>query len=163
VPISDEAHPIGWVSGALMIIRKQVLDDVGTMDEGFFLYYEETDFTLRAKRAGWDCWHVPQSRIVHYVGHSVGVTLRTDHPARRPRFWFESRHRFFVKNYGFLYALLTDTLAISALSIWRLRRFVQRKPDTDPPHLLRDLIRNSVFFRGWRLNTPEQARPDSSS
>lgn len=163
VPLSEEPHEIGWVSGALMIIRRQILEEIGLMDEGYFLYYEETDFTLRAKRAGWTCWHVPQSRVVHYVGHSSGVTLRTDRPARRPRFWFESRHRFFIKHYGFLYTVLTDALAILAFSSWRLRRILQRKPDTDPPHFLRDFVRHSVFFRGRRLNTPEQARPSSFS
>lgn len=163
VPIAEEPHEIGWVSGAHMIIRRQILEEIGLMDEGYFLYYEETDFILRAKRAGWTCWHVPQSRIVHYVGYSSGVTLRTDRPARRPRFWFESRHRFFIKHYGFLYTVLTDSLAILAFSTWRLRRILQRKPDTDPPHFLRDFVLNSVFFRGRRLNTPEQARPNSDS
>ena len=161
VPIPEEARPIDWVSGALMIIRRQVFEDIGTMDDGYFLYYEETDFTIRAKRAGWSCWHVPESRIVHLVGHSTGITDRFVKPNRRPRFWFESRHRYFIKNYGFLYTLLTDGLAIAAFASWRLRRIIQRKEDTDPPQYLGDLIRNSAFVRGWKINTPEEARPYS--
>ena len=46
------------------------------MDEGYFLYFEEVDFCLRAHRAGWPCWYVPQSRIMHIGGQSTGVADR---------------------------------------------------------------------------------------
>jgi len=162
VPIPELNRQIDWVSGALMIVRREVLEDVGLMDEGYFLYYEETDFTLRARRAGWTCWHVPKSRIVHFVGQSTGVTTRGVKPDRRPKYWYESRHRYFVKNHGLLYAAVVDACAISACALWRARRSIQRKPDYDPPHLLGDLIRHSVFVRGRKLNSPEEARPESA-
>ncbi|RYG70531.1 glycosyltransferase family 2 protein, partial [bacterium] len=57
---------VDWVAGALMIVRREVFDTIGLMDESYFLYYEETDFSLRAQRAGWPTWHVPQARVIHY-------------------------------------------------------------------------------------------------
>lgn len=151
VPFSDEAHPIDWVSGASMIMRERVVREIGLMDEAYFLYYEETDFSLRAQKMGWECWHVPSSHIVHLVGQSTGVSLRTDAPKRRPTFWFDSRRRFFLKHYGILYSILTDLLSIGGFSLWRLRRVLQRKPDLDPPHFLKDLIRHSVFGSGFSV------------
>lgn len=140
-PVQDAPHPSDWMAGASMMVRRAVFDSVGLMDEGYFLYFEETDFCLRARRAGWASWYVPASRVVHLVGQSSGVT-DTKRPARRvPRYWFESRRRYFRKNHGALYALLADSAWALGFGLWRLRRRVQRKPDHDPPGLLWDFIR----------------------
>jgi hypothetical protein len=156
VGIPEEPRPIDWVSGALMIIRREVFEDVGLMDEGYFLYYEETDFTLQARRAGWPCWHIPASRVVHLVGHSLGVTERVARPKRRHKCWFESRRRYFVLNHGRLNAMVTDVFAIGGHMLWRLRRLIQRKPDSDPPCFLRDLIRHSALIHGRGSLAPRQ-------
>src|SRR2546426_422348 len=73
-PPPERACRVDWVAGASMIIRRAVFDSVGLMDENYFMYYEEVDFCRRAHRAGWPCWYVPASRIVHLVGQSSGVT-----------------------------------------------------------------------------------------
>jgi GT2 family glycosyltransferase len=153
LPISDEPHPIGWVSGAAMIVRRRVIEQIGLFDEKYFLYYEETDFALRAARAGWSCWHIPQARIVHYVGYSSGVTVRNRPLDRKPKYWFESRRRFFVKNHGGLYAGLADLAAISGIVLGSVRRVLARKPNTDPPCWLGDMVRQSIFFKGARSVT----------
>ena len=44
-----------WVAGASMLIRSEIVKDIGLMDETFFLYFEETDFCLQAKKKGWEC------------------------------------------------------------------------------------------------------------
>ncbi|QYO63035.1 MFS transporter [Leptolyngbya sp. 7M] len=72
-------------------------------------------------------------------------------PKRRPTYWFDSRRRFFVKNYGWWYAVLTEAAWASGYALWRLRRAVQRKPDTDPPNLLSDFLLNSVLFKGAEI------------
>src|SRR5262249_25421828 len=58
-PVRGEAHPCDWVAGASMMIRRAVFRDIGLLDDGYFLYFEEVDFCLRARRAGWSCWYVP--------------------------------------------------------------------------------------------------------
>ncbi len=145
---------VDWLPGASMMIRRQVFDDIGLMDEGYFLYYEETDFCLQAKRAGWDCWYVPESRIMHIVGQSTGVTVRNVRPKRRPQYWFDSRRRYFVKNHGVIYTAATDVVWIVSYALWRLRRVLQQKEDLDPPQLLGDFIRNSIFVKGSKLPEP---------
>jgi len=147
-PVPEQACPIDWVAGASMIIRREVFEQVGLLDEAYFMYYEEMDFCLQAKKAGWSCWYVPESRVVHLVGQSSGVTDTKRPPKRRPQYWFDSRRRYFIKNYGWLYASCADILWASGFTLWRLRRVIQRKPDTDPPQLLADFLRNSVFLKG---------------
>ncbi len=152
-PICDSPHPTDWVAGASMIIRPAVFEAIGLIDEGYFMYFEEVDFCLRAQRAGFPCWYVPQSHVVHFVGQSSGVT-DTKRPAKRlPPYWFDSRRRFFLKNYGWLYATLTDMVSIVGFALWRSRRRIQGKPDLDPPKALSDYILNSVFFRGVKYES----------
>ena len=140
-PARAEAHPADWLSGASLMIRREVFDSVGLLDEDYFLYYEEVDFCLRARAAGWRCWYVPESRVVHLVGQSSGVTGERRAERRVPRYWFESRSRYFRKNHGRLYATAADLAWSTAFSLWRLRRRIQRRPDPDPPGLLGDFVR----------------------
>jgi GT2 family glycosyltransferase len=148
-PVRDEEHEVDWVAGACLIVRREVFEAVGLMDEGYFLYYEEVDFCLRARRAGWPCWYVPAGRIIHLVGRSTGVTDGRTTPRRRPRYWFESRRRYFVKNHGRLYALAIDVTWAVSFAVWRVRRWLLHRPDTDPPHRLGDYVRYN-FLGGWR-------------
>ena len=73
-PVPGGPGPIDWVAGACMIIRREVFEAIGLLDEGYFMYFEEVDFCRRARRAGWACWYVPSARVVHLVGQSSGVT-----------------------------------------------------------------------------------------
>jgi len=142
-----------WVPGCSMIIRRQVVEAIGPLDEGLYTYYDDIDYCLNAKRAGWATWFVPASCVVHLEGASTGVTARI--VKRRPPYWFQARRRFFLRNYGAIYTALVDAASIIGLALWRLRRWAQRKPDTDPPHMLGDLIRNSVFFTGFAVRIVE--------
>lgn len=85
------AHQCDWVSGSSMMIRRKVFDDIGLLDEIYFLYFEEVDFFFRAKKAGWQTWYVPDSKVMHIEGASTGIKFRK----RRPSYWYESRRRVF--------------------------------------------------------------------
>jgi GT2 family glycosyltransferase len=147
-PPAEHNTATDWVAGASMIIRKEVFDAIGLLDERYFMYFEEVDFCYRARRAGWRCWYVPSSRVVHLVGQASGVT-DTKRPARRrPGYWFDSRRRFFTRNYNIAYAAAADAAWAIGFALWRLRRFLQQKPDNDPPRLLFDFIGHSVFMKG---------------
>ena len=139
-----------WVCGASLFIRRQVFESAGLLDEGYFLYYEETDFCLQANRTGWSCWYVPQSRIMHIGGQS-SKKANSSSSKRIPQYWFESRQRYFLKNHGVFYTALADATWILGFTLWQIRRMIQRKPYTEPPFFLRDFIRNSVFLKGYLL------------
>lgn len=145
-PIPNKSEKTDWVAGASMMIKKAVFDDIGLMDEDYFLYFEETDFCLQANRAGWETWYVPQSRVIHFVGQSTGVVSGDTRKRRRPTYWFESRQRYFMKNHGVFYTMLADLAWGIGFLFWRIRRFLQNKPDTDPNKMLIDFWKNSIFF-----------------
>jgi GT2 family glycosyltransferase len=140
-PVRDAAHPTDWVSGAAMMVRREVFESVGLLDESFFLYYEEVDFCRRARRAGWECWYTPAGRVVHLVGQSTGAG---DRRRRTPPYWFASRRRYFRKHHGGAYAAAAHLAWAAGFALWRLRRRVQRKPDDDPPCLLWDFLRHNA-------------------
>ena len=137
-----------------MILRRTMLEQIGLLDQGLFTYFEDVDLCLRAHRAGWETWYVPESRVVHLEGGSSGVSDRE--VRRRPAYWFQARRRFFLKNYGPMYAALSDAAFIAGFASWRLRRRLQRKPDTDPPHMLADALRHSVFRAGFSVDEVEK-------
>jgi GT2 family glycosyltransferase len=148
-PAASVRHATDWVAGASMLVRREVFERIGLLDEAFFMYYEEVDFCRRAGLAGWSCWYEPASRVVHLVGQASGVTDRKQR-RRRPAYWFESRRRYFQKHHGMVYTALADVAWAGGYFLWRCRRFVQRKEDRDPPHLLSDFVRQSTLVRGCK-------------
>ncbi len=148
---SATAESVDWVAGASMMVRREVFDVIGLLDPEYFLYFEEVDFCRRARQAGWSSWYVPESRVVHYVGQSTGVTNAADQTRRRPGYWFESRRRYFLKHHGLAYAAAVDAVALGATGLWRVRRQIQRKPRDEPQHFVRDLVSHSPLLnpRAW--------------
>ena len=142
-PASTAAHECDWVSGASLLVRRRALEQIGPMDEGFFLYFEEVDFCCRAREAGWDVWFVPESRVVHLEGAATGIRAAK---SRRPKYWYDSRRRFFVKHYGTAGLLAADALwAIGRLS-FLVRRFLHLggTAGNDPKWFMVDLLWGDV-------------------
>ena len=150
-PVSEETCQTDWVAGASMIVRREVFESVGLLDEKYFMYFEEVDFCLKANKSGWPCWYVPQSRVVHLVGQSSGVTDTKRPPKRLPRYWFDSRRRYFLKNHGWLYAAIADTVWVFGFVLSKWRWVIQRKPRKDPPKFLSDFLLNSVILKGGQV------------
>ncbi|MEN6481590.1 MAG: glycosyltransferase family 2 protein [Anaerolineaceae bacterium] len=64
----DETNNVPAISGACMLIRKEVIEQIGPLDEHFFAYQEDTDFCVRARNAGWEVTYLPTSIITHFGG-----------------------------------------------------------------------------------------------
>lgn len=161
--MGSEPAPVDWVSGASMMIRSSIFDAVGPMDDSYFLYFEETDLCLRARRAGWQCWYVPHARVLHIAGQSTGITGKNAVVPRMPSYWFESRRRYFIKNHGRAYAICADLAWIAAHLLWRLRRRLQSLPDTDPAHLLSDFIAHSALRRSLPVRRAAEGKATPST
>lgn len=134
--LPEAPQKVDWLAGASMMLRSEMLDDIGLFDETFFLYYEETDLCLRAARAGWQTDYLPASQVMHIGSVSTGMK-RWD---RVPAYWLDSRLHYFTKNHGAGYAALATLGHAGGALIWRLRRLLQRRAPLDPPHFLRDLL-----------------------
>jgi len=66
----DKPMEVDWVPGTFTIIRKKMLDEIGVFDERFYIYYEETDLCMRAKKAGWKIYFIPDAEVIHIGGAS---------------------------------------------------------------------------------------------
>ena len=152
-PKPDSDCRVDWVSGASMILRRSMLDEIGLLDEGLYTYFDDIDICLRARRAGWESWYVPESVVVHLEGRSTGIAGGA--VKRRPAYWFQARHRFLLKSYGRLRTTLIDAAFIVGHAIWRLRRFFSRGPDPDPEQYFADFVLNSVFRAGFEVREVE--------
>lgn len=141
IPIADSGSPIAcdWVSGASMMLRTEMFDTVDLFDEGFFLYYEETDLCRRAVSAGWQVWFVPGSRVLHHEGASTGIR---NWKRRRPRYWYESRRRFFVKATGVWGLFWTDCCWAAGRLCWSVQKLsgLVACRDEDPRGFAADLL-----------------------
>lgn len=113
-----EPYPCDWVSGASLMIRREVFEQIGLFDEGYFLYYEEVDFCMRVIQGGWQVWYVPAARVFHLEGASTNFGARH---ARRAHYWYDSRRRFFLKHYGLVGLLLMDCMWVLGRLIYMAR------------------------------------------
>ncbi len=66
----DQDYPVDCLVGAFMMVRREVIDQVGMLDEDFFMYGEDIDWCYRIKEAGWGIHYYPYTEIVHYKGAS---------------------------------------------------------------------------------------------
>jgi GT2 family glycosyltransferase len=66
----DRPMDVDWVPGTFTIVRRKMLESIGFFDERFYLYYEETDLCLRAKKAGWKVFFIPDAEVMHIGGAS---------------------------------------------------------------------------------------------
>jgi len=140
IPPGNQPVRADWAPGASMMVRKEVFEGVGLFDEGYFLYYEEVDFCLRAASAGWECWCVPESRVMHLEGQATGIGSSKEWPKRRPRYWFEARRRYFRKNLGALRAFLADIAWLAGHAAYKVKRRIKGEQGSEPPHIVRDFL-----------------------
>ena len=149
-----------WVSGASFAIRREVIEGGLRFDETFFLYYEETDFCLHARRAGWECWYVPDAVVLHIAGQSTGITGRQLTLRRLPAYWFKSRQHYFLKNHGRLYGMLADVAWMCGHLVASAKQRFRGGPSSYPPRLLADFIRHSAFMPRRLLRGSSNASQD---
>jgi GT2 family glycosyltransferase len=111
--------------GACIIVRRQAIDEVGMLDEGYFFFMEETDWCLRLKKQGWRISFVPQARILHLQGASASLAK-----AEARIEYYRSRYRFFTKWHGRgktvvlkagLMLRLVGEVAANSLLLWNKR------------------------------------------
>jgi N-acetylglucosaminyl-diphospho-decaprenol L-rhamnosyltransferase len=122
LPIDTSDEEIDWVSFACVLIRGELIDEIGLMDEGYFLYFEDAEYCRRASRAGWKIAQVSKARAVHFRGGSGPVKKLQIERRRLPRYFYESRSRFLFQSYGRGGLLLANLLWLTGRGIAHSRR-----------------------------------------
>ncbi len=74
-----QSMPVDWLSGAALVLRRDVYKNVGGLDDTFFMYFEETDWQRRIKAAGWPIWYFPDATIRHYEDASSSQVVALRH------------------------------------------------------------------------------------
>jgi GT2 family glycosyltransferase len=88
-----QTHEVDAVSGAFLLIRREVIDKIGLLDETFWIYGEDIDWCIRAKRAGWKVMYYPEARILHYKGVGCSTNNRkTSYEFYRAMYLFHKKH-----------------------------------------------------------------------
>jgi N-acetylglucosaminyl-diphospho-decaprenol L-rhamnosyltransferase len=139
---------VDWVSGAAMLVRQEMIDDIGGMDEDYFLYFEEIDYMLQAAREGWETWHAPAANVLHVAGASTGIVGGLPKAGRMPAYWFQSWRRYFSKNHGWLYATVAAAMKLAGLGIGAAVRMLRGRRGRLSPGFVPEFTRRCLFGLG---------------
>jgi N-acetylglucosaminyl-diphospho-decaprenol L-rhamnosyltransferase len=89
----NRVKSVDWLGSACLMLRREALDQVGLLDEGYFIYGDEADLQYRMKKAGWSIYFLPGATTVHFGGRSLDRW-------RRRKMVYRGKMLFFQKNYG---------------------------------------------------------------
>jgi GT2 family glycosyltransferase len=120
--VSGEVSSPEWISFACVMIRREVFDQVGLLDEGFFMYFEDVDFCHRAQAAGWGILCSPEARAIHLRGGSSPLKSQAAQKKRLPRYFYESRARYYYRYFGHLGLFMANILWHLGWTIAMVRR-----------------------------------------
>ncbi len=108
----DQTVVVDWVQGAALMVRRDVLAQVGGFDEDFFMYSEELDWQRRIKEAGWQVVYFPEAKIIHYGGKSSEQVV-----AQRHIYFQTSKVRYFRKHHGRLAGALVRLVLLANYAV----------------------------------------------
>lgn len=147
---------IEWASFACILLRRDMSVALDSMDEGYFLYYEDVEYCLRARRAGWQITYVPDAIAIHFRGGSGPVKALAKERARLPRYFYSSRTRFLYQAHGLGGLIAANLLWYVGRAIKNLTRILGREVKPMPAHQARDIWINITRPLGPRYAPWEQ-------
>ena len=89
----NDVRSVGWMGSACLMVRREALNQVGLLDEEYFIYGDEADLQFRFKKAGWQMYYLPQATTIHYGGRSMNRWSRR-------KMVYRGHILFYEKNYG---------------------------------------------------------------
>lgn len=134
LPPGEPEREVDWLSFVSVLIRGTAYQDIGAMDDGYFMYKEDNDYCRRAREKGWKVYYLPNAEVIHL---NKGWSAKEQ--ARQPAFFYESRTRYFRKYYGFTGFLLANVLWTLGRLIHLIRELIQQKPASGAAYAWRDI------------------------
>lgn len=142
---------IEWASFAAIMLRGEMIDAIGLMDEGYFLYFEDTEYCLRARRAGWGTRYVEGARAIHFRGGSAPVKSLAKARKRLPAYYYASRTRLMYQSHGRIGLLAANLAWYLGTGLTYARLLLTRKVNTLPVESeMRDIWTNFMRPLGDR-------------
>lgn len=93
VDLPQKAVRVEWACSVSLMIRREVLETAGMFDEEFFLFFEEADLCIRARKKGWSTYYVPESKVFHLGGVTVAMSGDTSEQWERSKALFMRKHK----------------------------------------------------------------------
>ncbi len=143
-PVQTSIARPEWTSFACVMVRREVLDAVGLLDEGYFMYFEDVAFCRKARQGGWVVVHNPAARVVHLRGGTSTVKASASQKKRVPRYYYESRARYFYQFYGFAGLWAANLLWWSGRGIAKLRLWLGNRDKTAVERQWLDIWTNAM-------------------
>ena len=112
---------VGYITGADLMIRKNVFDNIGGFSKDIFMYYEDVDLCHKVKIIGYRVISVPQAKIIHLEGQSTACDVDTKRSYRKMMMNLKGQVAFLKNNHSKVYSLLLIKCFILSL---RLRKFI---------------------------------------
>lgn len=137
--LPDGPRPVPWTSFAAALIRAEALRDVGGLDEGYFMYFEDAAFCRAARRAGWITLHWPRAAVVHLRGGTSPVKRSAARRQRLPRYFYAARSHYYRSFYGRSGLLLANLFWATGYGIARARELTEGRPPHNGPGAARDI------------------------
>jgi N-acetylglucosaminyl-diphospho-decaprenol L-rhamnosyltransferase len=112
----ERPHEIEHLLGACLLVRREAADQVGLLDEAYYMYFEETDWCYRMRAAGWENWYTPAAVVTHRGAHST-----SREPERMSAEFHRSQARFYRKHYRPSAYLALKALSVIGVGYWSAR------------------------------------------
>ena len=109
------------------MISAECIAKTGYLDEGFFMYFEDVEYCHRMCRTGFKVFHNPAASAVHLRGGSSSVKKNIATKKRLPKYYYQSRCRFYYKKYGYLGLFTTNIFWYLGRGVSLTRQFMGRK------------------------------------
>jgi len=147
-----ESRRVDWVPGTYFMIRRKALEDIGLLDERFFMYYEEVDYCLRAKEHNWKIDFNPQISIIHLGGASSLSTEKTVSRTGRQLvdIRVNSEYDFFRKHAGLSGMMLAAAFELSWKSLIWFKNLILRGENSAIKVDESQLAISLVFKKMWK-------------
>ncbi|HJL16613.1 MAG TPA: glycosyltransferase family 2 protein [Sandaracinaceae bacterium LLY-WYZ-13_1] len=158
LPVADAPMEPDWLGFACVLVRREVVERVGLLDEGYFMYFEDVDYCNRVRDAGWRILYWPDAEVVHLLGGSSEHSAEENLHRRAPRYFYEARARYFAKFYGRRGLWLANTLWSAGHGLARLRELLAHRPPAHRAHEARDLWTNALSPLRPARTSPHGAR-----
>lgn len=143
--VQSARSEVPWTSFACVMIQDRVFEQVGLLDEGYFMYFEDADYCRSAQKAGFRIVHEPAARVVHLRGKSSPVKSASSLRKRRPSYYYEARSRYFQRGYGPAGPVLANLAWTLGVLVVLPRQILGKKVPT---------VMEGEFMDNWRGKGP---------
>lgn len=131
----DRVHEVDAISGACFLTRKKVIEEVGLLDESYFMYAEDIDWCMQIKKAGWKIFYIPQVKITHFKkrsGRSKSEGLPVSAETRELRaktitYFYDTMRIFYDKHYRQVYPKWVRTPVLLGIKIFTKIKLIRNR------------------------------------